>query len=135
MLLEKLKHYKSIKIMVMHLENEKEELLTKATKTSAVISETTSRTNKVGDKVGDNAVLLAELEKTITDYNKEQEQELIDIINLLKQIEHPYCAILFSKFIRNMTLEQIAEEMNYSLSQIKRHYKKAKSIAFKDDTF
>lgn len=134
MLIDKLKHYRTIKLMVKHLENEKEELMTKATKVTPAISDTTTHTNKVSDRVGDNAILLAELEKTISQFNEEREQELIEIINIIRTVEQPFDTILFSKFVRNMTLEEIAEDMGYSLTQIKRKYKQAKSIAYKDDT-
>lgn len=119
MLEEKLKHYNSIKRMVDKIENEKQRIETRATHITPVYSDTTSRSNTTSDKVGDNAVLLAELDKKINMYKAQMQMELIDILDGIMAIDYPYKEILFSWYCEDKTLDTIANEMGYSLSRIK----------------
>lgn len=119
MLEEKLKHYNSIKRLIGKIEIEKQNIETRATKITPVYTETTSRSNTISDKVGDNAVLLAELDKKINVYKAQMQMDLIEILDGIMAIEYPYKEILFSWYCEDKTIEAIADEMGYSPSRIK----------------
>ncbi|MFU0790806.1 hypothetical protein [Virgibacillus proomii] len=81
--------------------------------------------------------LAAELEEGIqqlkkdTDLKKQQLKKLIDLVNTFKGVEHK---ILKLKYVDGLTLEKIADELNYSYSHIKKkHAELVKLIKFIDE--
>lgn len=94
----------------------------RAEKMTAVLSDVPSRTNKTSDKVGDNAILMAELSKEYERRWREAEIECDNILNKINLVEEPYRTILYLRYIRGKRLEYIADELNYSYSQVKRFH-------------
>jgi DNA-directed RNA polymerase specialized sigma24 family protein len=80
------------------------------------MSEVPSRTNKTSDKVGDNAILMADLSKEYEQRWIIAEQERLSLIDSINQIEEPYRTILFMRYVEDMSLEAIAAQLNYSYS-------------------
>lgn len=61
-------------------------------------------------------------------YKEEQKEKLIQLVNTFKGLDNK---IIKLKYIDGMTLEQIAEELSYSASHIrKRHAEIARTIKF-----
>lgn len=99
--------------------------LDKATKMTAMMTETSSRTNLPSDKVGNNVVLMADLSLKYFDLFLEAEEYRMRIISKLLSLPRPYKEILWYKFIDELPLSQIAILIRYSPIQTKRLYKKA----------
>ena len=86
----------------------------RAEKMTAIISETTSRTNINSDKVGDNAIKMADLDKEYQVRWLQAEKERIELLNKLDSLDDPYRTLLVARYIHEKPFEQIAFEMNYS---------------------
>lgn len=94
----------------------------RAEKMTAVISETTSRSNKPSDKVGDNAVIMADLSMQYLQRYNDAERERDSIIEELNKVIEPYRTILFRRYVLRQDLRKIAEELFYSYDSIaKKH--------------
>ena len=66
--------------------------------------------------------------KNELEFKKEQLNKLLKLVNSFKGLDNQ---ILKMKYINGMTLEQIAEELNYSVSHIrKRHAELMRTIKF-----
>lgn len=102
---------------------EYERYKTRAEKVTAIMSDAPSRSNKTSDKVGENAILMADLSKQYESRWLEAEQERCRILNLINSIDEPYRTILSLRYIQNKRLEYIADELHYSYSQIKRYHR------------
>ena len=90
----------------------------RAEKMTAVMSETTARTNKTSDKVGDNAILMADFSKQYADRWIAAENERLRLMYKINSIDEPYRTILFMRYVDDMSLEAIAAKLNYSYSVI-----------------
>ena len=99
---------------------EYERFKTRAEKMTSIISDVTSRTNKTSDKVGDNAILMAELAKEYEERWREAERTCNDILKSINKLDEPYRTILNLRYIQGKRLEHIAEVLNYSYAQTKR---------------
>ena len=71
----------------------------RAEKMTAVLSETTSRSNKPSDKVGDNAVIMADLSMQYLQRYNDAERERDSIIEELNKVIEPYRTILFRRYV------------------------------------
>ena len=95
---------------------------TRAEKVTSTISDTTARTNKTSDKVGDNAIKMADL---LDKYNKliyDAEQEQLHIIAELNKVCEPYRTLLYKRYVQRKPFETVASEMYYSyITIIKMH--------------
>jgi len=99
--------------------------LDRATKMTAMMSETSARTNLPSDKVGNNVVLMADLSLKYFDLFLQAEEHKVSIISKLIKLEQPYKDILWQRFIDEHSWNEIASVVPYSRSQIKRIYKQA----------
>lgn len=73
---------------------------------------------------------IQQLKKDI-DLKKQQLKKLIDLVDTFKGVEHK---ILRLKYVDGLTLEKIADELNYSYSHIKKkHAELVKLIKFIDE--
>lgn len=113
---EELKQYRFKQSKVDQALEEYEKYKTRAEKMTAIISDVPSRTNKTSDKVGDNAILMADLSREYEHRWIEAEKERSRIINEIDKIDEPYRTILFLRYVEDMSLETIAEQLNYSYS-------------------
>lgn len=82
---------------------------------TSIISDTSSRTNLTSDKVGDNAVIMAELSKEYERRWIEAERERLRIVDTINELEEPYSRILFLRYVRCYDFIKIADEIGYSL--------------------
>lgn len=87
---------------------------TRAEKMTALISETTSRTNLTSDKVGDNAIMMAELSIKYKLRWLEAEKELNRITENINRVSEPYRSILYFRYARLYDFNKVAEEVGYS---------------------
>ena len=113
---EELKQYRFKQSKVDQALEEYEKYKTRAEKMTAIISDVPSRTNKTSDKVGDNAILMADLSREYERRWIEAEKERSRIINEIDTLDEPYRTILFLRYVEDMSLETIAAQLNYSYS-------------------
>lgn len=96
-------------------------VMERATKTTASLTGM-PHCGGVSDKVGDGAIKLAELEDAELANLKRIRQQITDTIKLLPAREF---GVIDREFVRGMTQEQIAFDMNYCTVQVWRIRKKA----------
>lgn len=111
---ELLKQYRFKMDRVDEALEEYERYKTRAEKMTSVISDVPSRTNKTSDKVGDNSSIMADLSKEYEQRWIEAEKERLALIDSINAIGEPYRTILQMRFVKNMPLEAVATELNYS---------------------
>lgn len=95
--------------------------------TSGDLSKVKLQHDSLGAKVEDQ---LQQIKKDIT-FKREQKNKLIELVGTFKGLDHK---ILKLKYVDGMTLEQIAEALNYSISHIrKKHAELVRTIKFVED--
>lgn len=99
---------------------EREQLWTLATKTTGSIGFTPHGT-EISDKVGNSVVRLAQLidetNAAIDRYIEHKQQ----VITALEQLPEKEYSVLHRLYIRYMTMDDVAKDMNYSVMQIWRY--------------
>lgn len=93
---------------------EYDKFMTRATKMTASFSESTARTNKTSDKVGENAVALADLKNEWEKRWLEAERERLKIVDRINHIEEPHRTILMERYVHEKNFEEISVELKYS---------------------
>lgn len=96
---------------------EYEKFKTRAEKMNSVISSVSSRTNIASDKVGSNAIKMAELSKLYQKEWQEAEDERFLLIGKIQHLEEPFRTILFMRYIQEKSFEAISEAIKYSYSR------------------
>ena len=119
--IEWLEQIKKLDALIEAKEFDIADVMAKATKITASLDGMPHSGGK-SDKVGDNAVKLAELHTEELSALKQQRQYIIDIIKMLPADE---CKVIHREFVRGMTQEQIAFDINYSTVQVWRIKKRA----------
>lgn len=104
---------------------EYERYKTRAEKMTAVMSETTARTNKPSDKVGDNAAIMADLAIQYQQRWADAEYERLRISGELDKVAEPYRTLLFKRYVQGLNFETVASEMYYSYTTITKMHGKA----------
>ena len=117
---EELKQYRFKVIKVEEAIEEYEKYKTRAEKVTAVLNGMTARTNSISDKVGDNAIIMADIEREYQKRWQEAEIERLALVGRIKGVEEPYRTILFMRYIQNKNFEIIATSIGYSYKQILR---------------
>lgn len=126
--IDELKHYNQIIRKVEQIFEEYEKFKTRAEKITPAYNETNSRSNVTSDKVGDNAIELAELDKKYKRLLTEAETQKFKVLDAVNKMPEPCRSILFMKYVQQMRLEDIASTLGYSFRHIKRLYHKAMDI-------
>lgn len=94
----------------------------RAEKITATMSDSTARTNKTSDKVGDNAIKMADLKDKYNTLLLDAENEQVRIIQELNKVCEPYRTVLYKRYVQRQNFETIASEMYYSyITIIKMH--------------
>ena len=122
---DELNQYKYMKEKVNETLEEYEKYKTRAEKMTSIISDSPSRTNKTSDKVGDNAVILADLEKEYEQRWIDAEYKKLEIEKNIERVEEPYRTILHKRYIEDKGFEEISCEMNYTYSAVTKMHGKA----------
>lgn len=91
---------------------------TRAEKMTSIICDTASRTNTTSDKVGQYAVLMADLSKEYEKRWLDAERERLAIIDTINVLDEPYRQLLFLRYIRCYDMTKVADIMCYSLDRI-----------------
>lgn len=125
---DELKQYRFKMKRVDEALEEYEKFKTRAEKVTAVFSDVASRTNKTSDKVGENSVKMADIERQYKKRWEDAEQERLKISEKICTIDEPYRTILFMKYVQNKNFELIATEIGYSYKQILRLHGQALQI-------
>lgn len=100
------------------MEDEYDKFMTRATKVTASFDETSSHSNKISDKVGDNAIKLVEIREKWRTLWVDAERERLTIVDRINKLDEPYSTILMLRYVQEKKFEQIAFEMNYSYDWI-----------------
>jgi DNA-directed RNA polymerase specialized sigma subunit len=100
----------------------------RAEKMTAIFSDVVARTNITSDKVGDNAVKMADIEKEYIQRWLDAENEKNALLDKLTCIDEPYRTILALRYIHNKNFESIAYDIGYSYKQTLRLHGQALQI-------
>lgn len=119
--IEWLEQIKKLDELIKAKEFDIADILDRATKMTASIDGMPHGGGK-SDKVGDNAVKLAEVHTEELDNLKQQKQYIIDTIKSLPADEF---GVIHREFVRGMTREHIAYDMHYGTTTVWRIRKKA----------
>ena len=106
---------------------------TRATKITASFSQAGGRTNLPSDKVGDNAIKMADLHSQYLTTFLEAEQYKLKILLRIIDIPEPYKKILWFLYVDDVRFSDIPSLIGYSPSQTKRLLKKALREFEKDE--
>lgn len=115
---EELSQYKYARKKVDETLDEYQKYKTRAEKMTSIISDSPSRTNKTSDKVGDNASIMADLEKEYEQRWIDAEYLKLRIEKAIDKVEEPYRTLLHMRYIEDLNFEKIADEMGYSYVRI-----------------
>ena len=125
---DELKQYRFKVLQVDRTLEEYEMFKTRAEKMTAIISEVSAHTNKVSNKVGDNATIMADLENEYKQRWEEAELERLALTSKIRGIDEPYRTILFMRYVQGKTFECIADAIGYSYKQILRLHGQALNL-------
>ena len=101
-----------------------EEIKTKLTKTTAVLSDMPRGTSD-NDKMSSNIAKLLELISEHIEIMQEEEENLIKITKKIKEIEQPFRNILELRFVEGMKIEEVSEEIDKEYRYTKKLIRKA----------
>ena len=111
---EELNQYKFKIKKVSEALEEYERFKERAEKITAIISDNPAHSNKISDKVGDNATKMADLNKEYQDRWLEAERERLNIVEKINKVAEPYRTILMERYVHDKSFEQISCEISYS---------------------
>ena len=111
---DELRRYKDKVKDVDRTIKEYEKFMTRATKMTSVMSEMTSRSNLPSDKVGDNAIKMADLAKEYETRWHEAERTRINLVAEIDKVGGTLGDILYDVYIEGLSLEQTAQDIHYS---------------------
>ena len=111
---DELRQYKNKIKDVDRTIKEYEKFMTRATKMTSVMSEMTSRTNIPSDKVGENAIKMADLAQQYADRWNEAEQTRIKLVAEIDKVGGILGDVLYDLYIEGLSLEQTAADIKYS---------------------
>lgn len=100
------------------LKEEYERFKERAEKMTAVISETTAHSNKVSDKVGDNASKMADIKNKYLQMYLQAEDEQAKIMQELNKVSEPHRTLLFMRYVQGLNFETIASQLAYSYTTV-----------------
>lgn len=115
---EKLSQYKYKRDRVSQTLEDYEMYKTRAEKMTAIISEASAHTNKVSDKVGDNATIMADLALKYEKRWIEAELELSKLIDSIDNLEAPYRDILYYRYVRLYDFRTVGDQIGYSYDRV-----------------
>lgn len=104
--------------------NQIEEIKTKLTKTTTVLSDIPVGTPD-NDKMAKNITRLLELISEHIEIMQKEEENLIRITNKIKMVEQPYKNILELRFVEGMKVEEVSVEIDKAYRYTKTLIKKA----------
>ena len=111
---EELRKYKEKVKDVDRTIREYEKFMTRATKMTAVMSEMTSRSNIPSDKVGDNAIKMADIAKEYEQRWFEAERTRMQLTAEIDKVGGVLGDILYDLYIEGLSLEATAADVKYS---------------------
>lgn len=108
-----------------------EKYYTNATKVTASFSNSEGRTNLSTDKVGSNAILMADLRREYLNLFIETEEKKIKLYQDLLALPQPYGKILWLKLVEDWKFDAIASEIKRTRRHTIRLYKRALELFYK----
>lgn len=121
---QELNAYKHNKRLLEKMEEEIEEYRNKATSCTSVLSDMPKGTG-IHDKVAQYASIIADIEVEKMNQRILLEKSRKDIEDIINKIDQPYRNILYFRYIKEETLEEIACDIGYNYVHICRLHQKA----------
>lgn len=110
---EELSQYKYARKRVDETLREYQEYKDRAEKMTAIMSDVPSKSNQNSDKVGDNASIMADLEKEYEQRWIDSEHERLRLEKAIDKVEEPYRTILHMRYVEDLPLLEVAAKLNY----------------------
>jgi DNA-directed RNA polymerase specialized sigma subunit len=121
---KELNAYKHNKRLLEKMDEEIEEYRNKATSCTSVLSDMPKGTG-IHDKVAQYASIIADIEAEKMEQRILLEKSRKDIEDIINKIEQPYRNILYFRYIKEETLEEIACDIGYNYRHLCRMHEKA----------
>ena len=121
---EELSQYKYARDKVEETLEEYEKYKTRAEKVTSIISDM-PRGGQSSDKVADNAIIMADLNRQYEERWLQAEREKLKVEQNIDSIEEPYQTLLRKRYVEGLSFEEVAEKMNYTYSAITKMHGKA----------
>ena len=115
---EELMQYKYARKKVDETLEEYQKYKDRATKMTAIMSDNPQRSNLNSDKVGDNAIKMADISREYEERWLRAEKERLRIEQNIDRVEEPYRTILHMRYIEELNFEKIADCMGYTYNSI-----------------
>lgn len=107
-----------------------EKFFTSATKVTTSFTNSEGRTNLSSDKVGTNAIQMADLRKEYLDLFLQIEEQKLNLYQRLLKLPQPYGKILWLKLVEDWKFDSIAIEIKRTRRHTIRLYKKALELFY-----
>ena len=115
---EELMQYKYARKKVDETLEEYQKYKDRATKMTAIMSENTQRSNLNSDKVGDNAIKMADISREYEERWLKAENKKLEVERRIEELLEPYRTLLHKRYIEELNFEKIADDMGYSYVRI-----------------
>lgn len=101
------------KELLKEKEQDLEELITKAEKITTELSDMPKGTPVIQDKIGEYVAKIVDLKNEKYKQLIDMEKKKIEIENKIDMLEQPYRNILYYKYIKGLSLTQVAYKIGY----------------------
>lgn len=115
---EELMQYKYARKKVDETLEEYQKYKDRATKMTAIMSDNPQRSNLNSDKVGDNAIKMADISREYEERWLRAENKKLEVERKIEELLEPYRTLLHKRYIEELNFEKIADDMGYSYVRI-----------------
>lgn len=115
---EELMQYKYARKKVDETLEEYQKYKDRATKMTAIMSDNPQRSNLNSDKVGDNAIKMADISREYEERWLRAENKKLEVERKIEELSEPYRTLLHKRYIEELNFEKIADDMGYSYVRI-----------------
>lgn len=112
--------YLQEKALLKEKEEELEELITEAEKITTELSDMPKGSPKIQDKIAEYASIIVDLKYEKYDQLIKMRKSKREIENKIDQLEQPYKNILYFKYIKGLSLTEVAYKIKYDYDYTKR---------------
>lgn len=116
---KELEAYLYDKQLLKEKEEELEELKTRATKITTELSDMPKGTPEIQDKIGEYAAKIVDLKNEKYNQLIEMYKTKARIENKIDMLDQPYRNILYYKYIKGLSLTEVANEIKYDYNYTK----------------
>lgn len=117
---KELSSYLYNKDLLKEKEQDLEELITKATKITTELSDMPKGSPVIQDKIGEYASQIVDLKNAKYKQLIEMEKKKLEIENKIDQLDQPYRNVLYFKYIKGLSLTEVAYKIGYDYDYIRK---------------